>query len=78
MNEIVETTPHPMVLLQQMVANGADPEKLSKMMDLAERYEKRIAETAFNKDMSDCQADMPAIIKDRKNDNTGKMYATNR
>lgn len=74
--ELVEAAPpHPMMLVQLLIEKGCDPDKLSKMMDIAERHEKIQAEKAFNHNMSAAQAEMTYVVRDKKNDNTGKKYA---
>lgn len=70
-----ELATNPLSLLQTMIEKGADPDALSKMMDLAERYEKSKAEAAFNLAMNECQKEMPTVIKDKKNNEIGRFYA---
>lgn len=59
----------PMALMQVAVANGADADQLSKLMDLQERFESREAEKAFNRAMSQFQADCPRITKTKNGHN---------
>lgn len=69
------TTPSPMDMLAMMVEKDADPEKLGKMMDLAERWAAGEAAKKFNADMNNCQKEMPTVLKDKKNSEINKMYA---
>ncbi len=52
-----------------------DPDRLGKLMDLAERWQQDQARIAYSAAMAACQAEMPAIIRDKENDFTHKMYA---
>lgn len=70
---LVPTTP--MHLLSQAVANNVDTDKLEKLMALQGRWEKNQAEKAFNVAMNECQAKMPTVVRDKKNTQTGKLYA---
>jgi hypothetical protein len=53
----------PMGLLQMAVSQGADIEKLSKLMDLQERWEANEARKAFNAAMAKFKANPPRINK---------------
>jgi len=53
----------PATLLAMAVEQGADIDKLEKLMALQERWEKTQAEKAFNKAMSDFSANLPTIEK---------------
>jgi hypothetical protein len=56
----------PMSLLQTAVSNGADIDKLGKLMDLQLRWEANNARKAFVKAMNAFKADAPEIFKDRQ------------
>lgn len=60
--------PDPMVLLQAAIEKGLDPDQLGKLMDLQERYERNVAETAFANALRAFQAECPPIGKLRKAD----------
>lgn len=55
----------PMAMLQIAVEQGADLDKLTKLMDLHERYEKNEAKKAFVVAMSDFKANPPEIFKNK-------------
>jgi hypothetical protein len=56
----------PMEMLSNAVERGADIETLSKLMDLAERWEKNQARRAFDEAMAAAKAEIPVIGKTRK------------
>jgi len=62
-------------ILESAVEKGADPDALTKLMDLQERIMKSEAEQAYNKAMRLAQSEMPKIIKTKENKQTGSMYA---
>ncbi len=55
----------PLEMLGQLVAQGADIETITKMMDLAERHEANQARKAFAKAMSKFRAEPVVIEKDQ-------------
>lgn len=55
----------PMGMLQLAVQQGADIEKLSKLMDLQERWEKTEARKAFVAALNEFKADPPEIFKNK-------------
>lgn len=67
--------PNPMTMLATMVEKGIDPDKLGKMMDLAERWQAKESEKAFSAAMNLCQQEMPTVVKDKINSQTNKKYA---
>lgn len=74
--ELVEhRDPTPMMLLQQAVDAGLNPDHLEKLMLLQERYERNQAEKAFNAAMHDCQQEMPKVVRNAENLQTKSMYA---
>lgn len=56
----------PADLIQQAVAGGADLDKLSKLLDIQERWEANEARKAFQVSMADFKANPPNIGKDKK------------
>lgn len=58
--------PDPMVLLQSAIEKGLDPDQLGKLMDLQERYERKVAETAFANALAAFQSECPPIGKLRR------------
>lgn len=57
--------PTPMVLLQMAMSQNADLDKLSKLMDLQERWEKNEARKAFVVAMGQFKANPPLIEKNK-------------
>lgn len=52
-----------------------DPDKLERLMAMKERSDAELALQAFNRAMTDAQAEMPAVFKNKNNDQTGSRYA---
>lgn len=57
-------------MLMMAVEQGADLDKLERLLDLQERYEAREAEKAYVQAMSNFRADCPPIAKTRTGHNT--------
>lgn len=63
--------------LNRAIANpNIDPERLSKFLDLHERMTARSAVVAFSEAMRAAQEEMPAVVRNAKNDQTNSRYAT--
>jgi hypothetical protein len=82
MNDIVRQEPHPvavtpMHLLQVATQQGADIDKLSKLMELQERWQKNEAKKAFDAAISAAKAAIPVIFKNREVDFTSQKGRTN-
>lgn len=72
--DLIPTEPvTPMQMLQIAVQQGADLDKLQKLMDLQERWEKNESKKAYVSAMSKFRSKCPTINKDKKGHNT--MYA---
>lgn len=56
----------PMQMLQQAVASDVSMEKLEKLMDLQERWEKNEAKKAFNRAMAGFRSESIKIVKSRQ------------
>lgn len=65
----------PMEILAVMVEKGCDVETLERMQAMAERYEDRLAEKAYNAAMNACQAEMPSVVWDGQNTQTNSRFA---
>lgn len=68
----------PMAMIQMAVQQGADLDKVSKLMDLQERWEKNEARKAFNEAFAAFKSEAVKVIKNRKVDQgplSGKRYA---
>lgn len=57
------TTLTPNQLIAEAIAQDLDLEKIEKLMDLQERYEKREAQKMFNQAMNEFQANKPELVK---------------
>lgn len=66
--QTIQETPTctPMTMLNMAVAQGADLEKLQKLMDLQERWEANEARKAFVQAMTEFKRNPPVIIKDKQ------------
>jgi hypothetical protein len=67
----------PMHMLQMAVQQGADIDRLQKLMDLQERWEANQARKEFDAAMSAAKARIKPIIKNRKVDFTSQKGRTN-
>ncbi len=76
-NELETSTgvTHPMVLLKAAIDKWIDPERLGKLMDLAERFTANQAAAAYAEAMNQCQAELPAVLKSVYNQHTKSYYA---
>lgn len=67
----------PMQLLQVAMSQGADLERLEKLMQLQERWEANQARKAFDAAMSAAKAEIKPIVKNREVDFTSQKGRTN-
>ena len=76
MSEALATRPtNPMEILAVMVEKGCDVGTLERMQAMAERWADREAERAFNEAMVACQAEMPTVPWQGKNEQTNSRFA---
>lgn len=75
MNEI-QTYNDPMALYAQALDKGLDPEKLDKLLDVADRWEAKNARRDFADAMMKAQQEMPVVVKDKTNTHTKSGYAS--
>lgn len=61
--------------LLDLAKQGVEPDKLQAMGDFLERMVKLRREELFTQAMNSCQADMPTVVRDKRNSETGKLYA---
>lgn len=66
----------PMAMLQMAVEQGADLDKLTKLMDLQERWEANEARKAFVVAMTAFKSKPPQIVKNRNIQHGDKLIAT--
>ena len=67
--------PQPLALIQAAIAKGIDAEQLGKLLDLQERFERNLANTAFNLAMAEAQEQMPVVVRNKVNSHTKSKYA---
>lgn len=67
--------PDAYALIERAVEKGLDPAQLKALVDLHEQMRATSAKEAFNAAMRDCQEELPLIVKDAKNEQTGSLYA---
>lgn len=72
----IEPVENPMMMLHRMIEAGHDPDKLERMIDLAERYEANVAKKEYAEAMSRAQNAMPRVVKDKENSHTRSRYAS--
>lgn len=65
-----ETALTPLSLIQQALSINADVDKLEKLMNLQERWERNQARKAFDESMTNFQMDMPIIKKTKEGGQT--------
>jgi len=66
----------PMQMLQVAVQQGADLERLQKLMDLQDRWEAKQAQKAFNAALAAFKKAPPVVVKDLLNKQYGSMYTS--
>lgn len=64
--DVIHEPATPMMLVQMAVQQGADIDKLQKLMELQERWEANQARKAFVLAMAEFKKDPPTIIKDKQ------------
>jgi hypothetical protein len=67
---------NPLAILAAAVERGCDPDSLGKLLALQERYEANQARQAYAVAMHACQAEMPRVVRDKKNTQTGSRYGS--
>jgi hypothetical protein len=64
-HSVAVSAPNPMQMIADAVAQGADVDKLSKLMDLQERWQKEEARKAFINALNEFKANPPDIFKNK-------------
>jgi hypothetical protein len=72
---VQQVPPDPLSMIQMAIERGVNPDQLTKLFDLQERYEKNRAKEAFALAMNRAQAEMPVVVKDATNSATNSKYA---
>jgi len=65
-NNVIQVNASPLAAAERLLASGADLDKIEKMLELQERFEKNEAKKAYHQAMSEFKANPPTILKDRK------------
>lgn len=64
-------------IIERAASNpSVDVDKMMKLLEMRERIQGEEARKAFNAAMSAAQAEMPAVVRNAKNDQTRSKYAT--
>jgi hypothetical protein len=66
----------PMQMLQIAVSQGADLDRLQKLMELKERWDAAQAKTAFNRALAAFKKNPPVVVKDLLNKQYGSRYTS--
>lgn len=64
-NNVVSVDQSPLAAAERLLTAGADLDKIEKMLELQERFEKMEAKKAYTQAMADFKADPPTISKDK-------------
>jgi len=74
--QVPQGEPSVFSIISQHASNpNFDVEKLKSLIELKERMDEREAEKAYSAAMSECQKEMPVVVRDATNNETGKGYA---
>lgn len=68
-------TVNPMTILDRLVTNGVEPDKLDRVIQLVESWNANRAKEAFSAAMNACQQEMPLVLHNDENTQTHKTYA---
>jgi len=66
----------PGAMIAAAVNQGADLDKLEKLLELQIRYEANEAKKDYHMAMADFKANLPPVLKDKQNKQYGSMYAS--
>lgn len=84
MNEVVKLEQPPVVaapadpmlaMIQHVVENGGDVEKLRELLTLKREFDADMARKAFHEAFAACQAEIPAVLRNKNNSQTQSRYA---
>ena len=62
-------------MLNHVVTTGGDIEKMRELLALKREYDADEARKAFHAAFAACQAQIPAVVKNKRNEHTRSMYA---
>jgi len=66
----------PAAMIQMALSQGQDLDKLEKLLELQIRYEENEAKKAYHKAMANFKANLPVVLKDKKNEQYKSMYVS--
>lgn len=66
---------NPFDLVQMAVEQNVDVDKLERLLDMQKEWQAQEAFRAYAEAMNRCQEEMPVVVKDKKNEQTGSLYA---
>lgn len=77
MSELIEreTPTNPLQLLQSALDTGVDPERLTQLMDLHDRWQEGQAKQAYYDAMRQAQLELPVVVRDAENKQTNSRYS---
>jgi hypothetical protein len=76
MTELITVVQPPKSLVQQAMEMDWDLDRLKQIIELQVAQEKRSAEAEFNAAFNAAQAEIPTVVKDKKNTQKNTMYAS--
>jgi hypothetical protein len=78
MNDIAiktEVASSPLAIIDRALNQGVAPEQLGQLLDLQERWTRERRREAYNRDMCQCQAELPTVLKTANNPHTRSKFA---
>lgn len=74
--QVVAAHADPMLaMIQHVVENGGDVEKLRELLTLKREFDADMARKAFHEAFAACQAEIPAVLRNKDNKQTQSRYA---
>ncbi len=75
--ELTTTQPAttPFDLIQMAIDKDLDVSKLERLLDMQKSWQADIALKAYADAMNICQQEMPVVVRDKKNESTGSLFA---
>jgi hypothetical protein len=74
--QVVAAPADPMLaMIQHVVENGGDVEKLRELLTLKREFDADMARKAFHEAFAACQAEIPAVLRNKDNKQTQSRYA---
>lgn len=73
--DLVETEVTPMSLIQIGLEQNVDPDRLGKLMDLQDQWQRNKSRAAYMSSMKSCKESLPIVVRDAENTHTRSRYA---